>query len=213
MQASRADRLPFVPAGILLINVQPSYPSQVGFPYPRGLQMGIAPPGAPYATAAPSNPQITATPGQSLNPRLRYSRPQPTQAVQPAQPIASGGVHLCQPATIPTSPYFTIICKNGGTVHTRIPVYASPTNPTIVTLGDVLGVIDWEMIGLERVWEGNDPYGSAGPSNGGPHGEDPCLCLCAMTAIDYFRDRYRKAGLVESDEGPYVWEWKVKRQR
>jgi len=207
----------YPPAGYISdtqLQYQASCPPQVALPPPRVSQVGIAPPGASYAVEPPFPPQVPAPAGQHLHPRLQYSRPQAAQAARPQQPAALGGAHRCQPATMPTSPYFTIIIKNCGITRARIPVYASPVNQNIVTVGDVLAAVDSEMIGLEKIWEGNDPYGAAGPNNSGQQDEEPCLCLCTITPIDYIREVYGKAGFVSSDdEGPYVWEWRVKGQR
>jgi len=96
---------------------------------------------------------------------------------------------------------------NYGDTPTRVPVHASPTNPTTVTVGDVLTVVDETFLDLDRTWEGNDPYGRNIPI------EDVCLCLRQATPIDFFRDVYGKAGLVKSRERPYTFEWKVRSPR
>jgi len=107
--------------------------------------------------------------------------------------------HMCQPATRPSTQWLMIVIGHGNTV-TRVPVRASPENPTTVTVGNFLVALESLLLDLESTQEGNNQQG------------EDCLCLRPETVIDFYRERYGKAGLVKNDEGPYTWEWKVRTQ-
>jgi len=175
----------------------------------RGWQAGSAPP--LYHNPRPSFPQMVIPPVYHLHEMLGYAR---RGAASTARAMQSNrvGWHICQPATTPSTPWL-MVAINYGDTPTRIPVHASPENPTTVTVNDVLSAIDLALLDLETPWAGNDPYNEAGAGNGGHRAEEMCLCLRPETPIDYFREVYGKAGLVRSEEGPYTWEWKVRRPR
>jgi len=185
--------------------IQPLYSSHTAAAaHPRMWQA----PALPAPPPSGSFPQMTVPPESQLHPILLYSAWQGAPTARALQHSSRSRAHVCEPATRPGTDHLTIVSKYGQE-DKNFDVRAS-TNSTFVTVGQCLAIIDFYFLGLERPCEGNDPYNSAGAESGGQRAEEMCLCLSSQTSIDYYRWRYGKAGLKESEDGPNTFEWKVR---